>query len=264
MVKRAHKDQHLAKASFTPQQHVLIWIAGIVLCMFVGLIALEIDLSRKENKFQEKADSIYEEINRRYSTLEAVLTSLAGFHQASDNVSEVQFSTFAQELLSAYPYIRSALSLHKLDQTGRSDFEGEMQDRGYFQFSVMESTSDGKIVQAGQRHEYLIINVIEPLLPHMGSLLGYNVLSNPELTEAVTIAAKTGAGIASPVTNLLNRDGGIIRDGMHPIPNRNDLQCLMALSQWKLAPKAFLATLFNPHRNYVFHLSRSAQEQIST
>ena len=210
MAKRAQKDQHLAQATFTPQQHVLIWVVGIVLCMFVGLIALEVGLSRTEKKFQEKADSIYEEINRRYSTLEAVLTSLAGFHQASDHVSEVQFSTFAQELLSAYPYIRSALSLHKLDQTGRRDFEREMQDRGYFQFSVKESTSDGKFVQAGHRQEYLIINVIEPLLPHMGSLLGYNVLSNPELTEAVTTAAQTGSGIASPVTNLLNRDGGII------------------------------------------------------
>jgi len=158
LVKRAHKDQHLAQAIFTPQQHVLIWVVGIVLCMFVGLIALEIGLSRTEKKFQEKADSIYEEINRRYSTLEAVLTSLAGFHQASDNVSEVQFSTFAQELLSAYPYIHSALSLHKLDQTGRSDYEREMQDRGYFQFSVTESTSEGKFVQAGYRQEYLIIN----------------------------------------------------------------------------------------------------------
>jgi signal transduction histidine kinase/ActR/RegA family two-component response regulator len=210
LVNRAHKDQHIAQAAFTPQQHVLIWVAGIVLCMFVGLIALEVGLSRMEKEFQEKADSIYEEINRRYSTLEAVLTSLAGFHQASDNVSEVQFSTFAQELLSAYPYIRSALSLHKLDRAGRSDFEREMQDRGYFQFSVTESSSDGKFVEAEHRQEYLIIKVIEPLLPHMGSLLGYNVLSNPELVEAVTNAAQTGSGIASPVTDLLNRDGGII------------------------------------------------------
>jgi len=208
--KRAQKDQHLTRATFTAQQHVLFWVVGIVLCMFVGLLALKIGLSRTEQAFQAKAELIYEEVTRRNSTLEAVLTSLAGFHQASDHVSEVQFSTFAQELLSAYPYIRSAVSLHKLDHAGRTHFEQEMQDRGYFQFSVTESSKDGRLVKAEQRPEYLIINIIEPLLPHMGSLLGYNVLSNPELANAVINAARTGTAVASSVTNLLNRDGGIM------------------------------------------------------
>jgi len=208
--KRAQKDQHLTRATFTAQQHVLFWVVGIVLCMFVGLLALKIGLSRTEQAFQAKAELIYEEVTRRNSTLEAVLTSLAGFHQASDHVSEVQFSTFAQELLSAYPYIRSAVSLHKLDHAGRTHFEQEMQDRGYFQFSVTESSKDGRLVKAEQRPEYLIINIIEPLLPHMGSLLGYNVLSNPELSNAVINAARTGTAVASSVTNLLNRDGGIM------------------------------------------------------
>jgi signal transduction histidine kinase/ActR/RegA family two-component response regulator/CHASE1-domain containing sensor protein len=205
-----HKDQHLTQTTFTTQQHVLIWVVGIVLCMFAGLLTFKIVLSYAQEDFQAKAELVYEEIARRYSTLEAVLTSLAGFHQASDNVSEVQFSTFAQELLSAYPYIRSAVSLHKLDHTGRTDFEEEMRDRGYFQFSVTDSTADGSLIKAAQRPEYLIINIIEPLLPHMGSLLGYNVLSDPDLAYAVTNATRTGSGVASSVSNLLNRDGGIM------------------------------------------------------
>lgn len=210
MRKRVQQDQHLTQTTFTAQQHVLVWVVGIVLCMFVGLLALKIGLTRTEDKFHAKAELIYEEVTRRYSTLEAVLTSLAGFHQASDHVSEVQFSTFAQELLSAYPYIRSAVSLRKLDQAGRTDFEQEMQDRGYYQFSVTESSKDGSLVKAAQRPEYLIIHIIEPLLPHMGSLLGYNVLSNSELVEAVVNATRTGTGAASAVSKLLNPDGGIM------------------------------------------------------
>jgi signal transduction histidine kinase/CHASE1-domain containing sensor protein/ActR/RegA family two-component response regulator len=205
-----HKDQHLKQTTFTTQQYVLIWLVGIVLCICAGLLTLKIGISHTEEDFQAKAELVYEEITRRYSTLEAVLTSLAGFHQASDHVSEVQFSTFAQELLNAYPYIRSAVSLHKLSQAGRADFEEEMRDRGYFQFSVTESTAEGNLVKAEQRSEYLIINIIEPLLPHMGSLLGYNVLSDPDLAEAVTNATRTGSGVASSVSSLLNRDGGIM------------------------------------------------------
>ena len=205
-----HKDQNLTQTTFTTQQHVLIWVVGIVLCMLAGLLTFKIALSHVQDDFQAKAELVYEEIARRYSTLEAVLTSLAGFHQASDNVSEVQFSTFAQELLSAYPYIRSAVSLHKLDHAGRTDFEEEMRDRGYFHFSVTESTTDGSLIKAEQQPEYLIINIIEPLLPHMGSLLGYNVLSDPDLAYAVRNATRTGGGVASSVSSLLNRDGGIM------------------------------------------------------
>ena len=203
-------QQQITHPTYTPQQHLLAWVVGIVLCMLAGLLTVKVGLSHTEEDFHAKADLVYDEITRRYSTLEAVLTSLAGFHQASDHVSAVQFSTFAQELLNAYPYIRSAVSLHKLDNQGREDFEREMQELGYYQFSITQSGGDGKIVKADTRAEYLIINIIEPLLPQMGSLLGYDILSSPELTNAVVNASRTGKGSASTVTTLLQREGSIL------------------------------------------------------
>ena len=189
---------------------VLVWVIGIVLCMLVGLLTLKLGLSHSEEEFHAKADLVYDEITRRYSTLEAILTSLAGFHQASDHISDVQFTTFAQELLNAYPYIRAAISLHNLDRDSRSVFEEEMQDRGYYQFTITQSSADGTLVPADARAEYLIIKIIEPLLPHMGSQLGYDVLSNPSLKEAVTKATRTGGGVASFVSGLLQQDESII------------------------------------------------------
>ena len=220
-------QQQITHPTYTPQQHLLAWVVGIVLCMLVGLLTIKVGLSYTEEDFRTKADLVYDEITRRYSTLEAVLTSLAGFHQASDHVSAVQFSTFAQELLNAYPYIRSAVSLHKLDNQGRKDFEREMQELGYYQFSITQSGGDGKIVKADTRAEYLIINIIEPLLPQMGSLLGYDILSSPELTSAVVNASRTGKGSASTVTTLLQREGSIlvfkaVYQGRYSPINEND------------------------------------------
>lgn len=180
---------------------MLVWVVGIVLCMFVGLFTMKLGMSHSEDEFQAKADLVYDEITRRYSTLEAILTSLAGFHQASDHVSDVQFTTFAQELLNAYPYIRTAMLLHKLDHDARKNFEEDMQDRGYYQFTVTESARDGTLVPADTRAEYLIIKIIEPLLPHMGTRLGYDALSNPSMTEAVINASRTGKGVASFVND---------------------------------------------------------------
>jgi signal transduction histidine kinase/ActR/RegA family two-component response regulator len=189
---------------------VLFWLLGIVICLLTGLLTLNVGLSHSEEEFQTKADIAYDEVMRRYSTLEAVLTSLAGFHQASDYVSDVQFSTFARELLNAYPYIRSTMSLRRLDQKERATYEEEMQDRGYYQFSITESKRDGGLVKADNRSEYLIIKVLEPLLPHMGSHLGYDVLSNTSLSQAINKATETGGGAASVAKNLFQSESILI------------------------------------------------------
>ncbi len=210
MATSGNNKQLLAQHTYTPQQHLLAWVVGIVLSMLVGLVTIKVGISYTEEEFRTKADLVYDEITRRYSTLEAVLTSLAGFHQASDHVSAVQFSTFAQELLNAYPYIKSAVSLQLLDHDARQGFENEMQDLGYYNFSITQSNSEGKTVRAENRPEYLVINIIEPLLPHMGSLLGYDIYSNPDLASAAMNASRTGKGTASPVTSLLQPDGSIM------------------------------------------------------
>ena len=194
----------------TPLQRVMFWFIGLALCSIIAIWTLSQELSRTETEFQTQSGLVYDELTRRYSTLEAVLTALAGFHQASDHVSEVQFSTFAQELLSAYPYIRSAVSLRKLNNSDRASLEEEKNDLGYFQFQVSETTQGNRLIPARERPEYLIINVIEPLQPHMGTLLGYDVLSSPALNTAVNNAISTGKGVASSVTHLLQRNGGII------------------------------------------------------
>ena len=178
--------------------------------MLVGLLTLQFALSHSDEEFHAKADLVYDEITRRYSTLEAVLTSLAGFHQASDKVSDVQFSTFAQELLNAYPFILSAVSLHNLSDEARAAYESEMQELGYYSFRVSESGSDGSIIKAGSRPEYLVINIIEPLLPQMGHLLGYDIFSNEQLISAVTRASVSGDGSASPTSRLLRREGSVL------------------------------------------------------
>lgn len=196
--------------SITSKQKAFIILGGFIVCMLATVMTVRIGLSLSQDEFQTQAGLIRDELTRRYSTLEAVLTSLAGFHQASDYVSEVQFSTFANELLSAYPYIRTALALRDLKGEDRANLERDKHELGYYQFNVSELTDDSRLVTAGSRNQYLIINVMEPLSPQTGALLGYDIFSNAELANAVDIAINTGKGIASPVTRLLQSNGGVM------------------------------------------------------
>ena len=194
----------------TPLQRLILWLTGLIVSIAIAYWTINLELTHEKNSFETQANLVYDELTRRYSTLEAVLTALAGFHQASDNVSDVQFSTFAQELLTAYPYIRSAVSLRLLKDRDRSALEEEKHELGYFQFRVAESAADNRLIPAGRRPEYLIINVIEPLAPHMGSLLGYDALSSPVLADAIKESVRSGKGSASAVTRLMQRNGGVL------------------------------------------------------
>ncbi len=203
-------DNHHPATDLSLAQRIAVWLVGIILCPLVAMLAINMGLSQLESDFKNQASLVHDELTRRYSTLEAVLTSLAGFHQASDYVSDVQFSTFAHELLSAYPYIRHALSLRKLEYDERKALEQEMLDAGYYQFKISELSTDGRLTPAAKRDQYLIINIMEPLPPQMGVLLGYDVMSNPGLANAVEQALKTGQGVASPVTRVLHSSGGMM------------------------------------------------------
>ena len=78
----------------TRMQKTLIWLIGISLCLITGYWTFKLEISHEENNFESQTNLVYDELTRRYSTLEAVLTALAGFHQASDNVSDVAIIGF--------------------------------------------------------------------------------------------------------------------------------------------------------------------------
>ncbi len=189
---------------------MLLWLIGIILCLAAGVVSVFMDLSKAEREFTKQASLIQEVLSRRIGSLEVVLTALVGLHQASDEVADVQFSTFSEELLDPYPYIRSVLSLRRVSASERTLLEEMKQDSGYFQFQISELAEQGKLIPAGDRPEYLIIDQIEPLTPKISQLLGYDAQSNPELSAAIDASVRTRQVTASMPTRLLRGSTGLL------------------------------------------------------
>ncbi|MBA1446181.1 MAG: CHASE domain-containing protein [Gammaproteobacteria bacterium] len=124
--------------------------------------------------------------------------------------TRLQFSTFSEELLGPYPYIRSVLSLRRVSASERPLLEQMKQDSGYFQFQISELAEQGKLRPAGDRPEYLIIDQIEPLTPKISQLLGYDAQSNPEFSAAIDAAVRTEQVVASMPTLLLRGSTGLL------------------------------------------------------
>ena len=100
-------------AVFSRGEGIVFGMVSILLCVVSVLLTVRFAISRAERDFMQRAASVYEDLTQRLGSLEAVLVALAGLHHASDDLSQAQFSTFAQELLGAYPYIGSILFLPK-------------------------------------------------------------------------------------------------------------------------------------------------------
>ena len=201
---------HRAPSALSVRERLLLWLAALLLCLGSGALSIWMDLSRAEHEFANEASLIQGELSRRVGALEVVLTGLVGLHQASDVVSHVQLSTLSEELLRSYPYIRSIISLQRVEGAGRESLERTMQENGYVQFRITESGPNAGLPAASGRPSYLPIVLIEPLEPRTGRFLGFDAGSDPILSDAIGHAARSGAVAASPPFRLMRDAAGIL------------------------------------------------------
>ena len=149
-------------------------------------------------------------MTQRLGSLEAVLVSLAGLHHASDDLSQAQFSAFAQELLGAYPYIGSILFLTKTSPEELDTFRQSMRDRGFAALEVTERDAAGQFIPVASRPFYLPVSSIDPLEALAARFLGYDAASDPLLASSLQQAVTSGAVVASLPTASLGQEQSIL------------------------------------------------------
>jgi PAS domain S-box-containing protein len=185
-------------------------IVSLLLCIVSVLLTVRFAISRAERDFMQRAASVYEDLTQRLGSLEAVLVALAGLHHASDDLSQAQFSTFAQELLGAYPYIESILFLTKTSPEELDAFRQSMRDRGFATFEVTERDAAGQLIPVASRPFYLPVSSIDPLEALSARFLGYDAASEPLLAPGLQQAVNSGAVVASPPTASLWQEQSIL------------------------------------------------------
>jgi CHASE domain len=145
----------------------------VLICAAFVFVTVGFDVSRAKRDFMRQASLLHEVISQRLGSLDVVLISLVGMHHASDALSQAQFSTFAQELLGAYPYVGSILLLNKTSEEDLPAFVEAMRDGGFRQFDVTELGPNKGLRSVDSRPFYLPISSIEPLGPRSARFLGY-------------------------------------------------------------------------------------------
>ncbi|MBV1915843.1 MAG: EAL domain-containing protein [Pseudomonadales bacterium] len=176
----------------------------ILLCFLVilGVIYKSIGLEKErlENEFQRQADSLAYALKVELKKQEKTLYTLGSFYQSSSFVSREQFRIFTENLLSDGHRHRALEWLPRIRKEDRKRFEED--NREYFPppFQITERIGQGRALKpAGIRDEYLPIAYLEPIKGHE-RVIGYDVLSNSIIKEAIIRARDTGTlAITAPL-----------------------------------------------------------------
>jgi PAS domain S-box-containing protein len=195
---------------FRRGEGIVFGMVSILLCAVSVLLTVRFAISRAERDFIQRAALVYEDLTQRLGSLEAVLVALAGLHHASDDLSQAQFSTFAQELLGAYPYIGSILFLTKMSPEELDTFRQSMRDRGFAALEVTERDAAGQLIPVALRPSYLTVSSIDPLEALSARFLGYDVASDPLLASSLQQAVTSGTVVASLPTASLWQEQSIL------------------------------------------------------
>lgn len=182
---------------FKPLELLLFGSISLFVCSAIVGTAAWIDLADAEKEFNREVDGIQSDLSQRFGSAEAVLTSLVGLQQASDDFNKHQFGALSRELLTAYPYIRAISEIGVIPREQRRIFEESMQDDGYLNFSVKEGVINGEHRTAENRAVTKPIRLFEPFDPEFAGLIGFDIESDPTLADAVKQAISTGNVIAS-------------------------------------------------------------------
>ncbi|MSO77024.1 MAG: hypothetical protein EXQ87_08955 [Alphaproteobacteria bacterium] len=172
--------------------------AGAALSGFVAWT----NLTDARQDVVERTKSLERDLAYRLASPEAVLTALAGLHQARDDIRTHELAAFANELRKSRPYIRTIALMPLVDANDRLAFEWDMVDGGYTGFGVTERGPDGALRRAPEGSWTLPIRLLEPLDPELAGLIGFDVASEAGLRAAIETAVRTANVVAANVQEL--------------------------------------------------------------
>ncbi len=129
-------NQGYSNGIFYGYRLIVLWLFVILYLVIALALSVGYELRTLDSQHQDRSRIIHRNIARRVASLETVLTSIVGLRHASDTVSYAELSLFSQDMLKAYPYITAIISLPRVVQEKRSEFEAEMHKQGFIGFRM--------------------------------------------------------------------------------------------------------------------------------
>ncbi len=178
----------------------IVAIPVIVCFLLVSLTCsytMEQEKRRIKDSFLQLSDLIEYGLASEFKQHEDDLELIGRFFDASNNVSREAFAIFTQAILLNHPDQSALEWMPKITSEQRALFEADGKEVLGSKFKITEWTGKQRdLISARSKKEYLPILFVEPLAGNEKAL-GYDVLSNPIVRQAVNKARDSGEAIFS-------------------------------------------------------------------
>jgi len=176
-------------------KNILLTVSGFFIFSILSIVlSLSIDFQAVNADFKSDVMQVDRLFSQQVNSLETVLISLAGLHHASDDLNLAELSSFAEDMLKAYPFIGTIMGIERVATENIQFFEQRMHKQGFIslQFKSLNGFYNKQIPPF-----YLPINFIEPMTPLSAKLLGLDIRSLAQMSSVTEYAINTGKVSAS-------------------------------------------------------------------
>ena len=186
---------------------VLMFVLGSIISISVFFLLQSWEKSEIKSAFEFSAMNRLASFQTDIVRHQEIVNSIAGLFSSSENISRKEFHTFTKDILSRYPYIQG-LSWNPLIKNSQiKRYTDKARKDGFSDFKIMELNSDGQIMQAPVRDDYVVVYYIEPYSGNKAAM-GFNIASHPGRLQAIEQARDTGLAVITERIKLVqDKDG---------------------------------------------------------
>lgn len=157
-------------------------------------------------KFDQSSVTLASDMVKALDEYSSPLESLESFYAASSQIDRNQFRIFTRQYLQQYPNLQALSWNPRVSSADRTKFEAAVQMEGFTDFQISERSSEGRLIRAGERPEYVVVRYIEPIQSNKAAL-GFDVYSEAVRREALDKARDTGRPVVSSRIKLVQEKG---------------------------------------------------------
>ncbi len=170
----------------------LALLAGVALTVALAAYGVKVNYDNEAVRFNANAIQYRDGVFRELTAAHESIYGLAALFNASKEVSADEFRLISADLLSRLGFILQLTYMPRVDKAGRAAFEAEMREDGHAEFRI--HAADGATGDSPIFPDSLFpVRYLEPIAPATESLLGLNVLSEPDFARAADNAVVTAA-----------------------------------------------------------------------
>jgi PAS domain S-box-containing protein len=186
-------------------------VAFPLLFILTGVILLFIWVSkwqweRTQFDLKEASSHTHEKLRASFASYIDAVASIERFFSSSSQVTREQFRTFVEYTLLTKSGVKGLSWNPVIQKNQRAEFEKTVREEGFPGFHITDRDSEGQLVTAANRDEYIVVRYIEPMKSN-GKAIGFDVASNPDRRKALLQARDSGHAVAT-VRIALVQEGG--------------------------------------------------------